>query len=620
MNPATVITPWGDAGTLRDRKLRPGSGGPPEEVEKNQRERLYGAMVASVSRRGFTATRVADLVELSGVSSRSFYQLFEDKNACFQATIEALLTTLTGGAAGPAADGTWEERARRGARDFAQLIVDQPAAARTCMIESTAAGPDALRPLRATATAFEGRILAMLAESPERAEIPPQMVRAYIGALTEVARTRLRRGKEAELPALMDDLSDMFLAYTSPPVPLRLNARPPTPGPETLDDAYDHAERALRAFAMVVSENGYANTTIDQVVKRASMSATTFYANFQGKEDALLAAVESAGAQTMAAIIPAFRRCSDWRQGVRAAFGALFGFLASRPALARLMLVEVYGAGPLALDRRGETLRQLEAIIAEGRRRAPETPPVAFEAIAGGVYYLAYRTIVDSGTENLPALAPICTYLALAPFLGAEEACAVANEEAVSRPALPNDPEAIRAFSVEPLRERTLRVFAAGTNTLAGVTAELDEPADLVAHHVRELERAGLIEPVESEDRGEQDEVVYQTNMRLMYSDQWSRLSLEQREEISRQIVLLMQNEVEHSLDAGIFDSRTDRSLIRAPAPVDARGWREISELLTDTLNGVLEIQGRSARRLVHSGEDAINARTILALFELPPT
>ena len=94
MSQIKVITPWGDADTLRDRKLRPGAGGPPAEVEKNQRERLFGAMVASVSKRGYTATRVADLVELSGVSSRSFYDLFEDKGACFQATIEALLTAV----------------------------------------------------------------------------------------------------------------------------------------------------------------------------------------------------------------------------------------------------------------------------------------------------------------------------------------------------------------------------------------------------------------------------------------------------------------------------------------------------------------------------------------------
>ena len=62
----TVRTPWGDAGTLRERKLRPGQRLPPEEVARNQRERLFAALVAVVAEKGYEATRVADLLDLSG--------------------------------------------------------------------------------------------------------------------------------------------------------------------------------------------------------------------------------------------------------------------------------------------------------------------------------------------------------------------------------------------------------------------------------------------------------------------------------------------------------------------------------------------------------------------------
>ena len=213
----------------------------------------------------------------------------------------------------------------------------------------------------------------MLSETPERAAMPPEMVCAYVGALAEIARTRLRRGKEAELPTLIDDLSGMFLAYEPPPEPLRLSARRPASGPETLE-AYDHAERALRAFAMVVAEQGYANTTIDEVVKRASMSATTFYANFQGKEDAMLAAIDSAGAQMMAAILPAFRRSPDWRQR---------GALSARRALQLPLLAP--GAGPpddgRGLRRRADRprpARRNPAPAGGDRRRRP--PPRAGDA------------------------------------------------------------------------------------------------------------------------------------------------------------------------------------------------------------------------------------------------
>ena len=48
--------------------LRPGPGTPPADVARNQRERLFGAMVACVAERGYAATRVTDLVAMSGVS------------------------------------------------------------------------------------------------------------------------------------------------------------------------------------------------------------------------------------------------------------------------------------------------------------------------------------------------------------------------------------------------------------------------------------------------------------------------------------------------------------------------------------------------------------------------
>ena len=59
----------------------------------------------------------------------------------------------------------------------------------------------------------------------------------------------------------------------------------------------------------------------------------------------------------------------------------------------------------------------------------PTTPPIAVEVIAGSLSTLAYRQIRDIGPHSLPALAPICTYIALAPFVGAEEACVVVNRE-----------------------------------------------------------------------------------------------------------------------------------------------------------------------------------------------
>ena len=135
-------TPWGADDSLRDRRLRPGPGTPREEVVANQRERLFGAMVASVGERGYQATTVGDLASISGVSSRTFYELFPDKKACFLATLEAgieaaiafaarragepLDAPAPSGVALPArdpGDGSWEESAWKALRAFAEMIV-----------------------------------------------------------------------------------------------------------------------------------------------------------------------------------------------------------------------------------------------------------------------------------------------------------------------------------------------------------------------------------------------------------------------------------------------------------------------------------------------------------------
>jgi AcrR family transcriptional regulator len=446
-----VLTPWGDSDSLRERRLRPGPGTPREEVLANQRQRFFGAMVASVAERGYRATTVADLVEISGVSSRTFYDLFPDKQACFLATLEAIIEAAIAYAAQRAGelvadptpggvtlpedgggDGSWEQQASQGMRAFAEMIVAQPAAARLALVDAYTAGPEALVPLEQAMAGFEWLTRQVLERSPERAEMPAEMLVALMGSQQEISRNRLREGREEELPGLTEELWELLLSYRPPPEPLRLAGRAAKPRPDATEP-HDHAERALRALAEVIAEEGYAGATVDAVLKRAQMSATTFYANFHGKDDAVLAAIDSAGAQIVAAIMPAFRRAPDWANGIRAAFGALFNFLASRPALANLMMVEVYAIGLEAMQHRMEALRPLQELIAEGQALAPETPPNTAEGIAGGVYTLAYRRLRDAGPGALPALAPICAYITLSPFVGPGEACRIANGEGRGR-------------------------------------------------------------------------------------------------------------------------------------------------------------------------------------------
>jgi AcrR family transcriptional regulator len=66
---------------------------PREQVAAHQRERLMEAMVQVVDERGAVATTISDLVARAGISRRTFYEHFENKEACLLATYDAVVET-----------------------------------------------------------------------------------------------------------------------------------------------------------------------------------------------------------------------------------------------------------------------------------------------------------------------------------------------------------------------------------------------------------------------------------------------------------------------------------------------------------------------------------------------
>jgi AcrR family transcriptional regulator len=183
----------------------------------------------------------------------------------------------------------------------------------------------------------------------------------------------------------------------------------------------------------VVAEKGYPAMTIGDIAARASISLSTFYANFADKEEAMLAAVDSGSSQMLATTLPAFRRAPDWPHAVRGAFGAMFAFCAAEPEYTTLGAVDVYAAGRRALEQRDEVMKTMEALLVPGFELEPDVSPVAAEAIGGAIYSMIYDQIKHGGAENMQEVAPLATYITLAPFIGAEQACTVANGDGRGR-------------------------------------------------------------------------------------------------------------------------------------------------------------------------------------------
>jgi AcrR family transcriptional regulator len=104
MSPGSIAALAPDPPAPLYPKLRPRPNGPPhEQIVANQRYRLCGAMIAAVAAHGYARTSVAQLCRLAGVSKRTFYEQFEDKQDCFLASVESCIARvgLPTGTAGP---------------------------------------------------------------------------------------------------------------------------------------------------------------------------------------------------------------------------------------------------------------------------------------------------------------------------------------------------------------------------------------------------------------------------------------------------------------------------------------------------------------------------------------
>jgi AcrR family transcriptional regulator len=162
-------------------------------------------------------------------------------------------------------------------------------------------------------------------------------------------------------------------------------------------------------MAASVGEQGYAGTTVGDVLRRAGMSRRTFYQLFRNREDCYLAAYDTAlaGAMERLALEPA---PPGGRRGrVEAALAALLEYLAAEPGLARLWLVEAPSVGPSGLERHERTMRQLAERLAElsapGQGATGGQATVRLEAGAGAVHRVVQARLLDGRAHELPGLA-----------------------------------------------------------------------------------------------------------------------------------------------------------------------------------------------------------------------
>ena len=118
----------------------------------------------------------------------------------------------------------------------------------------------------------------------------------------------------------------------------------------------------------VVSERGYPETRVVDVIGVAGVSRKTFYELFDSKEDCFLAAYDVLLGNLLGDTASGFesKPGAPWAERVAAGLGALLNHLAEHPDEARFAIVEVLAAGPKALARRDAALRQFTGFLEAG--------------------------------------------------------------------------------------------------------------------------------------------------------------------------------------------------------------------------------------------------------------
>jgi AcrR family transcriptional regulator len=412
----------------------------------DQRSRLEHAILTVVASDGYGGAKIGQIAARAGVSRATFYDFFQDKQACFNAAHQHLSR-------------------RAGEQIEEEISRANPARAAHAAVEAIAAcaqhEPEVLSFLTheallagAQARAQHDELLARLERAVEQAwdrapqdePAPDVPARVLLGGTVRLYCMQARRRDlpEAELlPALLRWID----CYSTPRGPrqrrtlLLKDASCTTPidsdikrhtSPRTLPrgrhrlgkDVVEaiQRERIAYATAEVLSEQDGPAIAVSDIVAAAGVSREVFYAHFAGKQQAFLAARQLVFEQLIAACSSAFfTPGTSWPERVWNTGRAGAGLLAANPSFAHFAFVSAYGTGELGVRCVDESALAFKVFLEEGHRQGGEAaglPRAVLDALSLGVAELAAHHVRSGRTGELPALIPPVTYTALAPFIG----------------------------------------------------------------------------------------------------------------------------------------------------------------------------------------------------------
>lgn len=409
-----------------------------------------GAMVEAVSRHGYEEVTVGELVGLAGVSKSAFYRQFANREECFLATFEEIVSR--GAEEIGAAYRSREEvrdRFEAALGTLVEILTEQTAAARLVFVDSLGLGAAAVAPRERATARFEGMLRHSFAATRLEAEVPDISIRAIVGGLRELVFRCLRAEEPGRIGEHIPQLVDWALGYLNAACGDRESAgtrlvkemavtSPATGVADSPPDSSEHGpdweepansrhsretlsqrERIMRATAQVAARGGYRALSVAAISAAAGTSNQTFYQHFNSKEQAFLDAFDALALRALQSTATAFGEQQGWLEAGAAAISAMLRHFAADRLFRQLVFFELQTAGVVAQDRAQGMLDVFAAFLRPDplpKVAEKRPPPVVVEAIAGGIWAAVEHQVVTGNGDSLPELAAAILDIALVPF------------------------------------------------------------------------------------------------------------------------------------------------------------------------------------------------------------
>jgi AcrR family transcriptional regulator len=204
-----------DSRSLSERlaKMPPGRHLIPRDfVTQNQRERMLLATAELVAERGYQKTTIELIAKTARVALSTFYEQFSSKEECFLAAFDETVAGAVGvfdELLDP--EQAWEEQISAGIEIALEMVANEPARARLCIVEAQAAGGEALKRYQSMLESVAPKLREGRAHNPRSSRLPDGLEVAIVGGLAWLVHQRLVADRDAEIKALLPEMLQVTL-------------------------------------------------------------------------------------------------------------------------------------------------------------------------------------------------------------------------------------------------------------------------------------------------------------------------------------------------------------------------------------------------------------------------